>query len=66
MKPSLTIRMGAAHWDATLASGEHFNFRKMDYDARRKWYGAFMGSVRRMLGVTEQQQPRRRSKARRK
>lgn len=55
---SLTIRMGAAHWDATIydprarASGYppvNFNFRTMTRDQRRQWYGAFMASVRKML-----------------
>ena len=49
MKHSLTIRMGAAHWDARLATGEHFDFRKMNYDQRRMWYGAFMSSVRKVF-----------------
>lgn len=49
---SLTIRMGAAHWDATINTGNGkpvvFNFRDMDTTARKKWYGAFMSSVRKM------------------
>lgn len=48
MKHSLTIRMGAAHWDATLASGENFDFREMTTEQRKKWYGAFMSSVRKL------------------
>lgn len=49
MQHTLVIRMGAAHWDATLlTTGDRFDFRKMDRDARRKWYGVFMSSVRKM------------------
>lgn len=59
---SITIRMGAAHWDATLATGEHFDFRKMKTPGRKQWYGAFMDSVRAVMGRGAQR--RRRSKAR--
>jgi hypothetical protein len=52
MKYSMTIRMGAAHWDASVhqknGSSALFNFRTMDRDDRRRWYGAFMSSVRKM------------------
>lgn len=48
---SLTIRMGAAHWDATLHTTEPptiFNFRQMNTDQRKHWYGAFMDSIRKV------------------
>lgn len=58
---SMVIRMGAAHWDARIvASNTTFNFRKMDTDARRRWYRAFMDSVRAIYGDgTDQPPPRR-------
>lgn len=52
MKSSVTIRMGAAHWDATVqANGRpvHFDFRKMDRTQRGRWYGTFMAAVRKTL-----------------
>jgi len=49
MKHSMTIRMGAAHWDATLiGQGVCFDFRDMTTPERKKWYGAFMSSVRKL------------------
>lgn len=50
MKPkhSLIIRMGAAAWDATLADGTRFDFRSMTTTQRKRWYGAFMASVRKV------------------
>ena len=51
-KPTLTIRMGAANWDATVIhQGRpiNFNFRTMTRDQRRQWYGTFMSSVRKNL-----------------
>jgi hypothetical protein len=47
-KHSLTIRMGAPNWDATLADGTRFDFRTMTTDQRKRWYGAFMSSVRKV------------------
>jgi hypothetical protein len=47
-KQSVTIRMGAAHWDAEV-NGVSYDFRTMTTDQRKGWYGAFMGSVRRFL-----------------
>jgi hypothetical protein len=50
LKYSLVIRMGAPHWDATLHSqgtATHFDFRLMNTDQRKAWYGAFMDTVRR-------------------
>lgn len=52
---NMTIRMGAAHWDATVLSGPvpvTTDFRKLDREARRRWYGEFMSSVRKMLRDT--------------
>lgn len=43
---TITIRLGAAAWDATLADGTHWDFRAMDTNQRKQWYGAFMDSVR--------------------
>ncbi len=40
-KPSITIRIGAAHWDATLADGTNFDFASMTSNERRQWYRAF-------------------------
>ncbi|NPU64621.1 hypothetical protein HL667_06390 [Bradyrhizobium sp. 83012] len=48
MKHSLTIRMGAANWDAVLADGTRFDFRTMTTANRKKWYGAFMASCRKV------------------
>lgn len=45
---SVTIRMGAAHWDANV-QGTAFDFREMKTPERKQWYGAFMSSVRRYL-----------------
>ena len=46
---SLTIRMGATEWSATLANGQRFDFRKMTTDQRKQWYGIFMSSVRKLF-----------------
>lgn len=50
MKHTLTIRMGASFWDATINTGNgkpvRFDFREMTTPERKKWYGAFMSSVR--------------------
>lgn len=50
---TLTIRKGAAHWDATLvtnAGTTRFNFREMTTDQRKRWYEAFMASARKVYG----------------
>jgi hypothetical protein len=47
-KHSLIIRMGASAWDATLADGTRFDFRTMTTPDRKRWYGAFMSSVRKV------------------
>jgi hypothetical protein len=50
-KHSVTIRMGAAHWDVTLSGSPHngpdFNLRKMDRNQRGKFHGHFMAAFRR-------------------
>lgn len=46
MNHSITIRMGAAAWDATLADGTRFDFREMTTEQRKAWYGVFMDTVR--------------------
>lgn len=69
---TMTIRMGAAHWDATIRPSAatnvlpiHFDFRKMTRDERRVWYRTFMDSVRAVYGKGPEQRRRpRRSKAR--
>lgn len=44
------IRMGAAHWDATIPTSEgdvlHFDFRTMSKDERRKFHASFMSAYR--------------------
>lgn len=63
---SMTIRMGAAHWDATIhATNTRFNFREMNTDQRKRWYRAFMDSVRTLYGNGTEKPPRR-SRARRR
>lgn len=47
-KHSLIIRMGATAWDATLADGTRFDFRTMKTPDRKRWYGTFMSSVRKV------------------
>lgn len=56
---SLTIRMGAAHWDATLPDGTRFDFRTMTSAQRREWYGVFMSAVRSALGSGDSRPKRR-------
>lgn len=62
---SMTIRMGAANWDARIHNPPaHFNFREMTMDQRKVWYRAFMDSVRAVYGKGGQNRRTRRSKAR--
>ncbi len=42
---SVVIRMGAPAWEATV-NGVRYDFRKMTYDQKKLWYGAFMDGVR--------------------
>lgn len=52
MKPSVTIRMGAAHWDVTIhqPNGDlSFDLRAMERKDRGRFYGTFMTSVRKMM-----------------
>jgi hypothetical protein len=61
MTHSMTIRMGAARWDATIHQPHaHFDFRTMTTDQRKAWYRAFMDSVRTMYGKGDERPPRRR------
>lgn len=48
--PSLTIRIGAAHWDATLPDGTCFDFSTMTPAERKSWYGAFGNTVWKLYG----------------
>lgn len=59
---SMTIRMTAAHWDATIHSPKGdtcFDFRTMDTDQRRRWYRMFMDSVRAVYGKGDDRPPRK-------
>lgn len=50
---SVTIHIGAARWGATVETNDgpvHYDFSKMNRDQRNKWYGTFMGTVRRVYG----------------
>jgi hypothetical protein len=60
MTHSITIRMGASHWDATIHPDTRFDFRTMTTDQRKAWYRAFMDSVRTMYGKGDERPPRRR------
>jgi len=62
----MTIRLGAAHWDATIhQTGTVFNFRTMTLDQRRRWYRLFMDSVRALYGKGNEKPPRRSRRRRR-
>lgn len=48
---TVTIRMGAAHWDVTVesaGSSTTFDLRKMDRHQRGKFHGQFMAAFRKM------------------
>lgn len=49
-KQQTIIRMGAAHWDASIPTSEgevlHFDFRRMSKDDRRQFHASFMGAYR--------------------
>jgi hypothetical protein len=48
-KPNVTIRMGAAHWDAHVRTKEgsaHFDFRSMDKKERSDFHREFMNAFR--------------------
>lgn len=50
-KHTITIRMGAPHWDAAIQHGDttlHFDFRSMDRRARSDFHREFMNSFRMM------------------
>lgn len=63
MIASITIRMGATAWDATLDDGTRFDFRQMTTEQRKEWYGVFMDTVRSLHREATRRRPRR-SKAR--
>jgi len=50
-KTSVTVRMGAAHWDVTIPTpaGDtvSFDLRTMDRNERGKFHGQFMAAFRR-------------------
>lgn len=53
---TLTIRMGAAHWDATVhrADGDYrYDFREMSREERRQWHGQLMTGARRIYGEND-------------
>lgn len=47
---STIIRMGAAHWDVSIATSDtevmNFDMRKMNRDEKRQFHAAFMHSYR--------------------
>lgn len=48
-KHTVTIRMGAAHWDATIAHNDtklHFNLRQMAKRERSDFHREFMNAFR--------------------
>lgn len=49
MAHSVVIRMGASGWTAKV-NGAEFDFRKMNYEQKKAWYGAFMDGVRVIYG----------------
>lgn len=56
-KHTITIRMGAAHWDATIEQDGHqplhFNFRSMERRARSDFHREFMNAFRAMQSNKE-------------
>ena len=67
---STMIRMGAAHYDASIATSKdevlNFNLRSMSRDERRQFHGAFMEAYRksrrtRRNGKAELRRPQQRS-----
>lgn len=49
MKNRITIRMGAAHWDARVNTANGpvtFNFRTMTKRERSDWHREFMNGIR--------------------
>ncbi len=62
---SVVIRMGAAGWTAEV-NGDEYDFRKMTYDQKKTWYGAFMDGVRALYGrKTDRRPPRHRRRSQR-
>lgn len=46
---TVTIRMGAAHWDVTVDGVGTFDLRKMDRTQRGQFHGTFMASIRKVI-----------------
>lgn len=57
-KPSMTIRIGAAHWDATMADGTNFDFASMTSAQRKEWYGHFGDAVWAIYGKNDRRRGR--------
>jgi hypothetical protein len=59
--PHTTIRMGAAHWDASIPTSEgavlHFDFRGMTKDERRQFHAAFMSAYRQVNPMRPRKMP---------
>ena len=55
---SVVIHMGATGWEATV-NGQHFDFRAMNYEQKKLWYGTFMDSVRALYGPKNKRRGRR-------
>lgn len=53
LEHSVTIRLGAAHWDVTIHDPElgpqTFNLRAMDRHQRGKFHGLFMSATRKKM-----------------
>lgn len=58
-----TIRMGAAHYDVTVAAEKgplHFDLRSMNNDERRHFHKTFMEAYREVTGTKHTHRRRRR------
>jgi len=47
--PSVTIRMGATHWDVAIKGAGLFNLRSMTREQRGRFHGQFMAAVRKQM-----------------
>lgn len=53
MKHTITIRLGAAHWDATIATADgplHFNIRAMTREQKGKFFAALRDMAQQAYG----------------
>lgn len=50
--------MGATRWDAEV-QGVQYDFRKMNYEQKKQWYGLFMDGVRALYGRDTRSNKRR-------